>query len=41
MFEGVPTLPDAGRFWKIVEKFKVNSLLHRADGHPRAHPARR
>jgi acetyl-CoA synthetase len=23
MFEGVPTFPDAGRFWKIVEKFKV------------------
>jgi acetyl-CoA synthetase len=24
MFEGLPTYPDAGRFWKIVEKFKVN-----------------
>jgi len=24
MFEGVPTFPDAGRFWKIVEKFKVS-----------------
>ena len=23
MFEGVPTFPDAGRFWQIVEKFKV------------------
>ena len=23
MFEGVPTFPDVGRFWKIVEKFKV------------------
>jgi acetyl-CoA synthetase len=23
MFEGVPTFPDAGRFWKIVDKFKV------------------
>jgi acetyl-CoA synthetase len=23
MFEGVPTFPDAGRFWHIVEKFKV------------------
>ncbi len=22
MFEGVPTYPDAGRFWQIVEKFK-------------------
>jgi len=26
MFEGVPTYPDAGRFWKIVEKFTVNSF---------------
>ena len=26
MFEGVPTLPDAGRFWKIVEKFKVTAF---------------
>jgi len=26
MFEGVPTFPDAGRFWDIVEKFKVNIL---------------
>jgi acetyl-CoA synthetase len=24
MFEGVPTFPDAGRFWQIVEKHKVN-----------------
>ncbi|OQB85977.1 MAG: Acetyl-coenzyme A synthetase [Planctomycetes bacterium ADurb.Bin126] len=23
MFEGVPTYPDAGRFWQICEKFKV------------------
>ena len=26
IFEGVPTYPDAGRFWKIVEKFKVTSF---------------
>lgn len=26
MFEGIPTYPDAGRFWEIVEKFKVNIL---------------
>jgi acetyl-CoA synthetase len=26
MFEGIPTFPDAGRFWKIVEKFKVTSF---------------
>ena len=24
MFEGVPTYPDSGRFWKIVEENKVN-----------------
>jgi len=26
MFEGIPTFPDAGRFWDIIEKFKVNIL---------------
>ncbi|MGI9139160.1 MAG: acetate--CoA ligase [Sediminibacterium sp.] len=26
MFEGIPTFPDAGRFWDIVDKFKVNNL---------------
>jgi len=26
MFEGVPTWPDAGRFWNIIDKFKVNIL---------------
>ena len=24
MFEGVPTYPDASRFWQIVDKFQVN-----------------
>ena len=24
MFEGVPTWPDAGRFWSIIDKHKVN-----------------
>ena len=24
MFEGVPTYPDAGRFWKIIQDHKVN-----------------
>lgn len=23
MFEGIPTYPDAGRFWQIVDKYKV------------------
>ncbi len=26
MFEGVPTWPDAGRFWEIVAKYKVNQF---------------
>jgi acetyl-CoA synthetase len=26
MFEGIPTWPDAGRFWDIVEKHKVNCI---------------
>jgi acetyl-CoA synthetase len=26
MFEGVPTYPDAGRFWDICEKHKVNQF---------------
>ena len=24
MFEGVPTYPDAGRFWDVVDKYKVS-----------------
>ncbi|MBC8047825.1 MAG: acetate--CoA ligase, partial [Fimbriimonadaceae bacterium] len=24
MFEGIPTYPDAGRFWQLIEKYKVN-----------------
>ncbi len=26
MFEGIPTYPDAGRFWDIIEKYKVDIL---------------
>jgi acetyl-CoA synthetase len=26
MFEGIPTYPDAGRFWAVVEKHKVNQF---------------
>ncbi len=26
LFEGVPTYPDAGRFWDVVDKYKVNTL---------------
>ena len=36
MFEGVPTYPDAGRFWDCVDKWKVNIFYtapHRHPGH--------
>ena len=26
MFEGVPTYPDPGRFWAVVDKYKVNEF---------------
>ena len=26
MFEGIPTWPDAGRFWDVIDKHKVNVL---------------
>ena len=26
MFEGIPSYPDYGRFWQIVEKYKVNQF---------------
>jgi acetyl-CoA synthetase len=26
LFEGIPTWPDAGRFWEIVDKYKVNII---------------
>ncbi|MHB9003137.1 MAG: acetate--CoA ligase [Coriobacteriia bacterium] len=26
MFEGVPTYPDPGRFWSVVEKYRVNTF---------------
>ncbi len=26
MFEGVPTFPNTGRFWQIVDKYKVNQF---------------
>ena len=28
LFEGVPTYPDAGRAWDIVDKYKVQSQSH-------------
>ena len=26
IFEGIPTFPDAGRFWQLVEKYRVNQF---------------
>lgn len=26
MFEGVPTYPDASRFWQVIDKYQVNSF---------------
>ncbi len=26
MFEGIPTYPDAGRFWEVIDKHKVNQF---------------
>ena len=50
VFEGVPTYPDAGRFWKMIEKHKVSifytaptairSLIKAAEGNEAVHPAR-
>jgi len=48
VFEGVPTWPDAGRFWKMIQDHKVNifytaptairSLIKAADTNPAVHP---
>ena len=48
VFEGIPTYPDAGRFWKMIEKHKVSifytaptairSLIKAAEGNEKAHP---
>jgi acetyl-CoA synthetase len=48
VFEGVPTWPDAGRFWKMIEKHKVSifytaptairSLIKASGTHPDTHP---
>ena len=48
IFEGIPTYPDAGRFWKMIESHKVTafytaptairSLIKAAEGAPAAHP---
>jgi len=48
MFEGVPTYPNAGRFWEMIQRHKVSifytaptairSLIKAADADPKVHP---
>ena len=48
VFEGVPTYPDAGRFWQTIAKHKVSifytaptairALIKAAEGNEKAHP---
>ncbi|UUZ67738.1 acetate--CoA ligase [Polaromonas sp. P2-4] len=50
IFEGIPTYPNAGRFWQMIEKHKVTifytaptairSLIKAADGDQKIHPDR-
>jgi acetyl-CoA synthetase len=48
VFEGIPTFPDAGRFWETIAKHKasifytaptaIRSLIKAADVNPKVHP---
>ncbi|MES2634950.1 MAG: acetate--CoA ligase [Pseudomonadota bacterium] len=50
IFEGIPTFPNAGRFWQMIEKHKVTifytaptairSLIKASEGDEKVHPAR-
>jgi acetyl-CoA synthetase len=50
VFEGIPTYPNAGRFWETIQKHKVNifytaptairSLIKLADSDEKIHPSR-
>jgi acetyl-CoA synthetase len=50
IFEGIPTYPNAGRFWQMIEKHKVSifytaptairSLIKAAEGDEKVHPKR-
>jgi acetyl-CoA synthetase len=50
IFEGIPTWPNAGRFWQMIERHKVSvfytaptairSLIKAAEGDEKIHPAR-
>ena len=37
MYEGAPNFPENDRFWQIIEKYRVNILLYRADRDPHFH----
>ncbi len=39
MYEGLPIRPDAGIWWSLVEKYKVDGDVQRADGGARAEEA--
>ena len=50
IFEGIPTYPDAGRFWQMIERHKctifytaptaIRSLIKAAESNEKVHPAR-
>jgi acetyl-CoA synthetase len=50
MFEGIPTYPDAGRFWRMIQDHKVSvfytaptairSLIKANEGNPATHPTK-
>jgi acetyl-CoA synthetase len=50
VFEGIPTYPDAARFWKMIERHKVSifytaptairSLIKAAEGNAEVHPSK-
>ena len=50
IFEGIPTFPDAGRFWQMIERHKVSifytaptairSLIKAAEANEKVHPDR-
>ena len=50
IFEGVPTFPDAGRFWQMIERHKcsvfytaptaIRSLIKASEADEKVHPAR-
>jgi acetyl-CoA synthetase len=50
IFEGVPTFPNAGRFWQMIERHKcsifytaptaIRSLIKAADTDPKTHPTK-